>query len=102
MISINTGYGRKLSNEAKIYTDKAKYSSCNDSFIFKLAIFHDICLRADVSSEVNIKTFYTILKGLVFDNNPSNLDINNTVMHSDQIRYSICKKWIKWDIENLE
>lgn len=61
------GHGRELSNLAKIYSDDAKYSGCNDSYIFKLAIFHNICLRADVLPEAKIKAFPTMLKGLALD-----------------------------------
>lgn len=38
-ITTSIEYDRKLSNLAKIYTDKRKYNSYNDSFIFKLVIF---------------------------------------------------------------
>ncbi len=93
----STGHGRELSNLAKIYTDDAKYSGRNDSFTFKLAIFHDICSRADVPTEAKMKAFPTMLKGLALDNYSSNIGISGTVMNSDQIRYSIRRKWMKWD-----
>jgi hypothetical protein len=44
-----SGHGKELANLAKLYTDEAKYSGENDSFSFKLTIFHDMCDRADVS-----------------------------------------------------
>lgn len=34
ILNTSAGYGRELSNLAKIYTDDAKYSSRNNSFIF--------------------------------------------------------------------
>lgn len=43
MLNTNVDYGKKLSNLAKICIDNAKYSSRNNSFTFKLAIFQDIC-----------------------------------------------------------
>ncbi|MCJ1422270.1 hypothetical protein MMC29_000150 [Sticta canariensis] len=47
--SVSLGSGRKTSNLVKMYTDEAKYSGEDDSFTFKLSIFHDICARADAS-----------------------------------------------------
>lgn len=55
MLNTSTGHGRELSNLAKIYTDNTKYSGRKDSFTFKLAIFHDICLRADIPPETKMK-----------------------------------------------
>ena len=92
LIITSIGDGKKLSNLAKIYTNNAKYSNRNNSFIFKLAIFHDVCLRADVLSEVKMKAFLTILKGPALVNYTSNIDINDTVMNSNQVRYLIKKK----------
>ncbi len=88
MSTSSTGYGRKLSNLAKIYTNDAKYNGCNDSFTFKLAIFHDICSRTDVLPEVKMKAFPTMLKGLALNNYFSNIRISNSIMNSDQVRYS--------------
>ena len=67
MLDTSVSHSRKLSNLAKIYTDDAKYSGRNDSLIFKLAIFHDICSKADVSPEAKMKTFPTKLKDLTLD-----------------------------------
>ncbi len=47
-IRIESGHGKELANLAKLYTNEAKYSDENDSFSFKLTIFHDMCDRADV------------------------------------------------------
>ena len=69
----NTGHGRQLSNLAKMYTKEAKYSSCNKSFTFKLAIFQDICSKADVPLEIKVKTLSTIYRGLTFDYYYSNI-----------------------------
>ncbi len=96
-ITTSIGHGRELSNLAKIYTDKAKYCDRNDSFTFKLAIFHDIYSRADVPPEAKMKVFPTMLKGPVLDNYSLNIGISGTVMNFDQTCYSIRRKWIKWD-----
>lgn len=92
MFNISTGYGRELLNLAKNYIDDTKYSGHNNSFIFKLAIFHNICVGADVLSEAKIKTLSTMLKGLALDNSLSNIGISNTIINSDQVCYSIRKK----------
>ncbi len=49
LMRTESGHGKELANLAKLYTDEAKYSGENDSFSFKLTIFHDMCDRADVS-----------------------------------------------------
>lgn len=81
----------------KIGTNNAKYSGRNDSFIFKLAIFHDIYSKADVPPKVKMKAFSTMLKGPALDNCSSNIGINGIFMNSSQVRYSIRRKWIKWE-----
>ena len=97
MSTTSTGYVGELSNLAKIYTNDAKYSGRNGSFTFRLAIFHDICSRADVPPEAKIKAFPTMLKGLALDYYSSNISISGTAMNSNQVRYSIRMKWMKWD-----
>ena len=96
-VTTSIGHGRELSNLAKIYTDDAKYSGRNDSFTFKLAIFHDICSSADVPPEAKMKAIPTMLKGLALDYYSSNISISGTAMNSNQVRYSIRMKWMKWD-----
>ena len=44
-----------------------------------------------------MKAFPTMLKGPALDNCPSNIGISGTVMNSDQVRYSIRRKWMKWE-----
>ncbi len=89
MITTSTGHQRKLSNLAKIYTDDAKYSGRNNSFTFKLAIFHDICSRADVPPETKMKAFPTMLKGLALDYYYSNISTITIAMNFDQVCNSI-------------
>ena len=50
---------------AKIYTDKIKYSGKNDSFVFKLTIFREIWVRADIPREILLKVFAIMLISLV-------------------------------------
>lgn len=78
-------HNRKLSNLAKIYTNNAKYSSRNNSFIFKLAIFHDIFSRVDVSSETKIKAFLIMLKGLALDYFYSNISTSTIAINFNQV-----------------
>ena len=83
------GYGRKLSNLAKIYINNAKHIGCNNSFTFKLAIFDDICSKADVLPETKIKVFLIILKGLVLNYYYSNISISAITLNFDQVCNSI-------------
>ena len=89
MLNTSTGYGRELSNLAKIYIDNAKYSGRNDSFTFKLAIFHNICLRADVPPKAKMKAFPIMFKGLALDYYYSNISISAVAMNFDQVCNSI-------------
>lgn len=77
--NINTpssqGYGQKLANLVKMYTNKAKYSGKKDSFAFKLMIFHDICAKANVPEEILLKTFLTMLTSIAVDYYYSNTNI---------------------------
>lgn len=67
MVNTSIYYSKKLSNLVKIPINNAKYNGRNDSFIFKLAIFHDICLRVDVLPKAKIEIFFTILKDLALN-----------------------------------
>ena len=82
-ITTSIGHDRKLSNLVKIYTNDVKYSGHNDSFTFKLTIFHNTCFRAHVPPEAKIKAFSIILKGPALDNCPSNIGISGTIMNSN-------------------
>lgn len=44
IFTTSISYSKKLSNLVKIYTEDIKYYGCNNSFIFKLAIFYNISL----------------------------------------------------------
>lgn len=88
-ITISIGYGRELSNLAKFYTDDIKYNSCNNSFTFKLAIFYNICVRANVLHEAKMKVFSTMLKGLALDYYYLNISTNTVTMNFDQVCISI-------------
>lgn len=50
-----------------MYINKTKYSNKNNSFILQLTIFFDICTRIDISQEILLKAFFTILTGLVLN-----------------------------------
>ncbi len=66
--SIRTSdYDRELVNLIKLYTDEAKYSEKNDNFSFKLIMFNDMCDRVDVSLELKLKAFFTMLKRLALN-----------------------------------
>ena len=83
------GYGRGLSNLAKMYTEESKYSGENDNFDFKLTVFHDICSRADVPEEAKARAFPTMLHGLALDYYYSNVAISTRILTLDDICRSI-------------
>ncbi len=60
-------YDRELVNLTKLYSDVTKYSEKNDNFSVKLIMFNDMCDRINVSSEIKLKAFSTMLKELAFD-----------------------------------
>jgi hypothetical protein len=102
---IESGHGKELANLAKLYTNEAKYSDENDSFSFKLTIFHDMCDRADVSQSAKLKAFSTMLKGLAFDYYYSNMSTDIFIIFDEvcfsmrnyfegaEYRRSILSKW---------
>lgn len=61
-----------------MYTDKIKQSSKNNSFLFKLTIFCDIYVGADISQEILLKAFSNIFTSLTLDYYYSNTNINAT------------------------
>ena len=61
------------------------------------AIFHDIYSKADNPPKAKMKAFLTMLKGPALANYSSNIDISNTAINFNKVRYSIKRKWIKWD-----
>ncbi len=89
-IRIESGHEKELANLAKLYIDEAKYSHENDSFSFKLTIFHDMCDRADVLQSAKLKTFLIKLKDLALDYYYSNMFTNiMTLIIFDEI----CFQW---------
>lgn len=68
-------YRQKLINLAKIFIE-AKYSRENNSFSFKLTIFHNICAKTDVSQEILLEIFLTILTSLALNYYYSNTGIS--------------------------
>lgn len=91
---INTSYSKKLSNLVKIYIKGAKYNNRNNSFIFKLKIFHDIYLSVYVSYKTKIKIYFTMLKSLIYDYYYKNISINGIVMNFDKF-YFFIKNYFK-------
>lgn len=104
ILNISMGHNRKLLNLAKIYTNDAKYSGCNDSFIFKLVIFHNIYSKFDVLPQVKLKTFLIMLKNLALNYYYSNISINRVVINFNQVCYSIkirlSMNWMKQDTQD--
>lgn len=107
-------YGKELANLTKMYTDEAKYSGENDSFVYKLTIFHDICYRADVPDEAKLKAFPTMLKGPALDYYYSNVTSNrlpvtfdgvcyamHTYFEGEEYRRSILVKWNNTSLKSI-
>jgi hypothetical protein len=51
----------------KMYIEESKYGGNGDSFNFKLAIFYNICRRANIPYKAKAKAFPTMLKGLALN-----------------------------------
>ena len=58
-------YDRQMTNLTKVYIIEMKYERLNDSFHYKLIIYHDTCRRVEVSNEVKTLSFSTMLKNNV-------------------------------------
>jgi len=71
--SQSQGFGKELTNLAKMYTEDNKYSGEDDNFDFKLTIFYDLCSRADVPQEAKVKAYPIMLRGLALDHYYTNL-----------------------------
>lgn len=80
MITISTSQKKELSNLAKIYTNNSKYNGRNNSFIFKLALFVNICSQANILPKANIKNFFTMLKNLALDFYYLNISTNTVII----------------------
>jgi hypothetical protein len=87
-IRTESDHEKELANLAKLYTDEAKYSDENDSFSFKLTIFHDMCERADISQSTKLKAFLTMLKDLILDYYYSNMSTDNLIIF-DEVCFSM-------------
>ena len=61
------GYRQELNIIIKIYTEESKYRNNRDSFDFKLAIFYNICRRANILYKAKVKAFPIMLKGLTLN-----------------------------------
>ena len=65
--SESSNYDKEIEKMIKMYIDEVKYNDENDSFSFKLIMFHDICRRAELSLEIKIDAFFIMLKDLTLD-----------------------------------
>ena len=50
-----------------MYSNETKYNDKNDSWNFKLIIFHDMCVRVKMSETVKLRTFSIMFKSLALD-----------------------------------
>ncbi len=86
-IRIENDHEKKLANLIKLYTEKTKYNDENDSFFFKLTIFHDMCDRVDVFQSIKLKIFFIMLKELIFDYYYSNMNLDVFIIF-DEVCFS--------------
>jgi hypothetical protein len=85
---IESEHEKELANLAKLYTNEAKYSDENDSFSFKLTIFHDMCDRANVLQSAKLKAFFIMLKDLTLDYYYSNMSTDIFIIF-DEVCFSM-------------
>ena len=64
-----------------MYSDEIKYSGENDSWNFKLIIFHDMCARAKVPEAAKLMALPIMLKGLVLDYYYSNVAVRRLALN---------------------
>ena len=69
-------YSKELANLAKLYINKAKYSSKNNNFNFKLTIFIDLYQKANIPKQEFSQAYSTILYSLALDHYYINLKSN--------------------------
>jgi len=79
------GFGKELTNLAKIYTEDNKYSGENDNFDFKLIIFYDLCSRTNIPENAMVKAYLIMLRSLALDYYYSNLKNITQTLSLNQI-----------------
>ena len=79
------GWGKEISNTAKMYTEELKYNSINGNFNYKLTIFYNICNQSNVLQEAYNKALLIMLTSLAlnqyFNGRLSNLLFKNAYRH---------------------
>lgn len=83
------GHGKELANLAKTYTENTKYNGESDSFTFRMTMFHDVCVNANISHKTKLKAFSTMLKRLALDYYFSNINTIGIATTFDEVRYSM-------------
>src|SRR6266702_8013644 len=61
------GWGKEISNAAKMYTKELKYNGINGSFDYKLTIFYNIYNQFNVLQEAYSKALLIMLTGLALN-----------------------------------
>lgn len=62
---------------------EAKYNNHKNNFILKLTIFHNIYSRVYILFETKIKTYFTMLKSLIYDYYYKNISTNSIIINLD-------------------
>src|SRR6266567_1025263 len=79
------GWGKEISNVAKIYIEELKYNSTNGSFNYKLTIFYNIYNQSNVLQKAYNKALLIMLTGLAL-NQYFNGRLNN-LLFKDAYKY---------------
>ena len=74
-------HDRVLFNLIKMYSDEAKYNNENDSWNFKFIIFHDMCVRAEMSETIKLMTFSIMFKNFALNYYYSNVSIRKSTLN---------------------
>lgn len=85
IVTTNISHSKKLSNLAKIYTNKENYSSYNNRFTFKITMFYINYFKANFLLKAKMKKFSNILKRIALDYYYLNISTDIITMNFDQV-----------------
>ena len=64
-----------------MYSDETKYSDENDSWNFKLIIFHDMCAKAKMPESAKLMAFSIMFKSFALNYYYSNVNIRSLALN---------------------
>jgi hypothetical protein len=81
------GFGKEITNAAKLHTKELKYTGISGNFDYMLTVFKSICQRCDVPPKAYVKAMPNMLSGLAL-NHYFNATLNT--MPFDTVCQHIC------------